>query len=204
VSETSAALGFRAHSGWAAMVALSGPLRSPSVIDRRRVELADRAVAGFPQPYHAAEPLEFEAAERLIGRCVESAGMLAREAMDEIVQDLRGVGYQVRGAGLLLASGRPLPPLAGILASHALIHSAEGELFRDAITNACRHGSLPVTKVKEKEAFARAEEILSLSADAIQRHLLEIGRAIGPPWRQDEKLAALAAWLALVGAQVAH
>jgi len=46
------------------------------------------------------------------------------------VADLRGKGYRPVGSALLLASGRPLPKLETILASHALIHTADGEHFR--------------------------------------------------------------------------
>ena len=34
-----AALGFRAHSGWAAMVAITGAIDSPSVMDDRVIQL---------------------------------------------------------------------------------------------------------------------------------------------------------------------
>ena len=36
-----AALGLRAHSGWAALVAVGGGPASPQVLDRRRIEMAD-------------------------------------------------------------------------------------------------------------------------------------------------------------------
>ena len=31
----------------------------------------------------------------------------------------------------------------------------------------------------------------------LQQRIGELGRSLGPPWRQDEKLASLAAWIAL-------
>ena len=46
--------GFRAHSGWAAMVAVAGTILAPLVIERRRVVIADPSMAGSKQPYHAA------------------------------------------------------------------------------------------------------------------------------------------------------
>ena len=83
-----------------------------------------------------------------------------------------------------------MPPLEKILASHPLLHTAEGELFRDALRAACRECGLPLTVVKERELFTRASE-------RIERHVAAMGKGIGPPWRQDEKFAAVAAWLAL-------
>jgi hypothetical protein len=51
----SAALGLRAHTGWAALVVVAGSKRSPAVIQRKRIELADRDVPGSMQPYHHAQ-----------------------------------------------------------------------------------------------------------------------------------------------------
>ena len=41
-----AALGLRAHSGWAALVVVAGPRSSPAVVDRRRIELIDPRFRG--------------------------------------------------------------------------------------------------------------------------------------------------------------
>jgi hypothetical protein len=180
------------------MVILGGNPNSPEVIDRRRLELADPDVPGFPQPYHAAEGLQLKQAEKLIGGCVDAAGRLARASLVKAVGELGDAGFKPVGCGLLLSSGRLPATLAGILASHTLIHSAEGELFRNALAQASRHCKLPLTTVKERELFDRAAAELDLALDDIQLHVAEMGRSIGPPWRQDEKFAALVAWLALV------
>jgi hypothetical protein len=198
-AKTKAAIGFRAHSGWAAMVAVGGDPNLPEVLDRRRVELADPAVPGFPQPYHAAEGLQLKQAEKLIGGCVDAAGRLARASLINVVDELAEAGFKPVGCGLLLSSGRLPATLAAILASHTMIHTAEGELFRDALAQASRHCKLPLTGIKERELFDRAASALDLSLDDIQLHVAEMGRSVGPPWRQDEKLAALVAWLVLAG-----
>ena len=64
-----AAIGLRAHSGWAALVALAGPAATPEVVARRRIEIADPGIRGSKQPFHAAEPLEFPDAKAYIQRC---------------------------------------------------------------------------------------------------------------------------------------
>jgi hypothetical protein len=194
---TKAAIGFRAHSGWAAMVVVTGDSRAVAVIERRRIELADPAVPGSVQPYHAAKPLELDAAVMHIERCIDQATLLAQRALGAVMNDLGKRGHAVSGCGILLASGRPLPSLAATLASHALIHTAEGELFRDALKHACEAAELPVTAVKEREAHERAAAALRISSNELQRRIAGMGRDIGPPWRQDEKLAATVAWLAL-------
>lgn len=186
---TPATIGFRAHSGWAAAVAVAGPPEAPVVVMRRRIEMREAGASGPSQPYHAAVGLDLDEAEILIADCAARATALAAAGLSGIIGDLRKLGHQTVGCGLLLGSGRALPPLAKILASHPLLHTAEGELFRDALRRASRKCRLPVTAVVER----------SLAKD-LKRQAADLGKSIGPPWRQDEKLAATVAWLALRGA----
>jgi hypothetical protein len=199
MSVTRAAVGFRAHSGWAAAVAVTGTPRAPEILDRRRIEIADPEIPGSRQPYHAAEELPFERAKRLLKGCEAGSARLARQAVGKIVEGLRANSYNVVGCGLMLASGRPLPGLESILASHALIHTADGEHFRDAIVGASEHYGLPVARVKEREVYAKAAARFRMPADELQSRVNAIGKGLGPPWTQDQKLAAVVAWLALAG-----
>jgi len=184
---------------------MAGPPRSPAapaVIDRRRIELVE---PGMPkQPYHAAEGLELKEAEELVRRCAEGARLLARQAIRAVIDALRERGHDVVGCGLLLGSDRPRTTLAATLASHTLIHTAEGELFREALTHASGHYDLPVSGVRERELYARGAAELRVPVEELERRVTELGRAIGPPWRQDEKYAALVAWLALAVAGAAR
>ena len=196
-NESAAAIGLRAHSGWAALVAVAGTPRSPEILVRRRIELADPKVPGSKQPYHAAEGEKLPKAEKIVGRCAGEARRLAGRAFDEVLAELKKSKHSVVACGLLLASGRPLPGLEAILASHALIHTADGELFRDALAAAAQERGLPVTRVREKEILSLASAGLRIPEEEIARCLKEVGRSIGAPWTQDQKLAALAAWVAV-------
>lgn len=191
------ALGFRAHSGWTIMVAVAGSLRKPVVLERRRIVTADAAIPGSKQPYHAAERLDVQKAETLIRLSRDSSTLLATGAVSAVVARLAQKGHRVIGTGILFASGRPLPDLATTLQSHALLHTAEGEFFREVLLRASEHCSLPVTRVKEREVWARGAALFRLDAADLQQQITELGRSLGPPWRQDEKLASLAAWIAL-------
>jgi hypothetical protein len=186
-----AAIGFRAHSGWAAAVALANAPGGPMVVMRRRIEMRERGASGPSQPYHAAVGLEIGEAEQLVAECARRAAAVAASGLLLMVQELWQLGHRVVGCGLLLGSGRPLPPLEKILGAHPLLHTAEGVLFREALREASAKCGLPVTAVPER-----------LLAEELKRKAADLGKAIGPPWRQDEKLAAAAAWLALGGRQV--
>ena len=194
------ALGFRAHSGWAAVVAVAGTRQSIEILDRRRIGIADPEIPGSKQPFHAAEGQTLEKAAEYLRRCEQHSKRLCQKAFREILKDLEEKDAEVAACGLLLASGRPLPGLASILASHAFIHTADGEHFRDAIRKTAEGLELPITEVREKELSARASVELRIPIQEIPLRFTELGRGIGPPWTQDQKLATLAAWLALAAA----
>jgi hypothetical protein len=190
-------IGFRVHSGWAVVVTVAGSIASPSVVDRRRIQLVDMFIYKFRQPYHTAQQMPLKEAAEFIKRVETEARDLARSGIDALQGQLTSVGHDVVGCGLLLSSGRALPVLAQILASHALIHTADGELFRDAIRDACTRCKLPVSGIKEKDLFDVAARSLRLEPAALKHRMTELGKPVGAPWSQDQKLAALAAWLNL-------
>ena len=192
-----AALGFRSHSGWAALVVVAGSPGDPVIIERRRVQIADPRIGGSLQPYHAAKEMEFADAEAFINRCGAATQRMAQKAVGEVVAELAGKGYTAAGACVLLGSGRLATGLAATLRSHPMIHTAEGDFFRDAIKTACDACGLPVIGVKEKELIRHAAAVLGVTLDHLQVRAAELGKGLGPPWRQDEKLSAIAGWLAL-------
>jgi hypothetical protein len=173
-------VGFRAHSGWAVGVVVAGSIEAPVVLERRRVVIADPEIPVSKQPFHASEALPIEQAQKLIGRCRESSIQLATKVMRELLAN-----HNLVVAAILFASGRELPDLAETLRSHALIHTAEGEFFREVLVTASESCKLPVTKVRERDIRD------------LQSKIATLGKSLGPPWTQDEKLASLAAWKAL-------
>lgn len=160
----------------------------------------DGSIPGSVQPYHAAAELGLAAAEEFLERRARQARLFARQALGAAGDELRQRGFEVVGCGILLGSGRPATTLAATLSSHLLIHTAEGEFFRDALRHACEHSKLPLTGVKERELFARGAAELGITSEELRHFVGELGRPLGPPWRQDQKYAALVAWLALAAA----
>ena len=194
-----AAVGFRVHSGWSAVVAVSLEKGAPVVLARQRVHLVETFTYEFRQPYHTAEKMLAGQAREFISRMMAEARRLAYRAIRELESRTQEQGVKLTRCGLLLASGRALPELDKILASHALIHTADGELFREGILHAIARCGLEDFRVKEKELLDRAGRTLRIKPNALMRRVTELGRSVGSPWSQDEKLATLAAWLALRG-----
>ncbi len=196
-----AALGIQMHSGWGVLVAVSGDIKSVEILDRRRIVTADPAIAGANQPYHYAAQLELAESEKYLANCTAASSRMASMAIAEVVRELEGRRYRIVGAAVLLASGRPLPPLEKILASHPLIHTAEGEFFRHAARRGCEDLQIPVTAIRERELDEQAEAAFGNEASRVSGSIASLGRSIGPPWTKDHKTAALAAALILAGAQ---
>jgi len=191
------AFGVRAHSGWAALVVVAGTAADPEIADRRRIELV---APGDPnQPYHAAEELGLEEARKLLTRLERGSERLAAKAIREVAEESRGRSRELAAGGLLLASGRPLPALSDVLASHALIHTADGEHYRRALRDAAASLRVPLLELKEKDVWPRASKRLGRSPDRLRREVDALGKPLGPPWTADQKLAALIAWTALAG-----
>ena len=197
--KSEAAVGFRAHSGWSTVVVLGGSTRSPAVVDRRRIEIANPKVEGSKQPYHSAEYLSRSKAEAFVKKCIQETKRLTESAIREILERTDGSGFRIVRSGIVLGSLPSTPDLAAAFASHAMAHAAEGEMFRNAITNACKARGLQIGGLRERELFTRGAPDLGLPVAQLQNRLTELGEAVGPPWRQDEKHAALVAWLALAG-----
>jgi hypothetical protein len=191
-----AAIGFCMHSGWGALVAVSND-RALEVIDRRHIVVAEASVPGSKQPYHHAENLELKEAEEYIARCSAASRQLASAAIYEIRSKLDRSEYRIEGSAILMAAGRTLPSLEKILASHALIHAAEGEFFREVVHQACKDRGIAVTRLRERELEDRTNQTFGNRARQVKQRISGFGKHLGPPWTQDEKIAALGAALIL-------
>jgi hypothetical protein len=88
-----------------------------------------------------------------------------------------------------------------IRASHALIHTAEGEFFRNAVRKACERLKISVTAIRERELDERAKTTFGNAVSRVRRRISSLGSSIGPPWTKDHKVAALAASMILAGAE---
>jgi len=187
-------VGFKTHSGWAALVAIGSSDDEPRVIERRRIELTDPdTLAWAKQPYHAAHDLPPREARELVDRGVEAAHRVALKELRALSERWRNGGHDVIGCGIL--SGPPLPDWTTdqILAVHIRMHKAEGALFPAALAHAANTCHLN-RMIISQGALNAPDESLDF-ADAKQ--LDAIGKAVGPPWGADQKCAALAAMIVL-------
>jgi hypothetical protein len=196
-----AALGFRVHSGWTSLIALALEKNQPIILIRQRPHLVATFSYTFRQPYHTAEKMNLDEAKTFLDQQRREARQLALVAIRSAQTEAAQQGYKLTRAALLLASGRSLPELPKILASHSIIHTADGEFFREALLHACAQCDLALTTVKERELLATASSALRKKPAALTTFITALGKPLGSPWTQDEKFAALGAWLALAASR---
>lgn len=194
-----AAIGFSSHLGWAAAVAVAGTKSAPRFVLRQRVLLSNK-VHESHEPYHKAALVrdDLPRSKEIVRRGRRAIEACARSEVAQMTRNLEKDGHRVVGAGVLQAGGREMK-FESILASHVMVHTAEGALMREALAKAFSRNDLPVLAIKERELFARASERLKLSEKLLRNKVNELGTGIEPPWGSDQKNAALIAWLALCG-----
>ena len=196
---SAAALGFAPHSGWSVLVAL-GLDRSdarPRLLARERIELSGPEDPASKQPYHAVENLPVEEAARKLASLRADAERRAYDALVRVLATLAEGERRMVGVGILDSAGRRGASLEATLASHALIHTADGDHFRNAIAAAAERSGFRVMRVRAREVEEQASAAIGQLPEALRETLQALRREAGPPWAADQKAAALLAWLVL-------
>jgi hypothetical protein len=184
------AIGFRVRSGRAVAVLLEGGA-SPSVLDRRVVDLSDPDVTGTIQPYHAAlrdhKLANLGEAERLAALVREASA----RSIASLLREHARVGRQPGAAALVVGS---LVDPATIANEHMRAHALEGALFRTVLADALASHGIVADAILEKDVYGSAAAAVSLPESEVRRRVAAMKPASPGPWRADEKLAAAAAW----------
>jgi hypothetical protein len=178
-------------------VAVGGSRRAPVIVHRERVELLDGSLPR--QPYHVAaeDGLSLIEGADLISRVEQAAATAATHATEAIVATLTESGHSIVGVGLA-AGGRRIPAeLPRILASHTLLHAAEGDLYEQAVIEGCVRADLPYVTLAPKTILDDAASQLAVTPADLGASLTAAGKVAGVPWRKDHREAAAAAMVAL-------
>jgi hypothetical protein len=161
------ALGLSVHTGWGVAVVVAGTLECPHILTQARITV-------LPEPdrfcYHRAAAMPRAAAESWLAERKRVAIEHARSALVPLLSQ------DVVVAAIVATEGPP-GPLERMLASHPRWHAAETLFYRDVFRAAL---SIDVRLVTPR------------SLDPSR-----VGKLAPAPWGRDQKLAALAAWMAL-------
>jgi hypothetical protein len=191
-----AAIGCRAHTGWAALVVVAGGFAQPEVLLRGRAELDDPTGRVRKNVYQASRALEPAEAAAQVGAAERIGAERAAGALERTVRDAGHDGALVRACAVVVGafSGARLE---SILASHALAHAAEGRLYQDALLQGAASRGLDAVAIPKRSIWEQGESALGPAEDELRQWIDRLRREVGPPWAEDQKLAALAAWIAL-------
>jgi hypothetical protein len=189
-----AGLGFRVKSGWAMAVLLTGPATAPKLIQCRAVLLSDPKIPQSKQPHHAALELPEKEAKAVVRELTKAVADAARKSVRELLKEASDLEYEIRGAGLVVGS---LVDPSTLHNDHIRAHGLEGRLFRIALEDALRKHEISCNVLLEKTAYTTASPALRKSTEEAKKWIAGMREAHEGSWRAEEKLAALAAWVAL-------
>jgi len=193
--EACIALGLRARTGSAALIALGGEGRAPRVVAKSRIVMATTFETGAV--YHAAQELPLAAAAAHVERSERRFQELAVKALEEVRKEL-GPGVHFIGSALVSAAAKPMLPLEEIVRAHPRVHAAEVELYKRIVERALAAVGLSVQRIAPTQLVPRVKQATRLPPVEVERILAAMGKASGPPWTKEQKECALAAW-ALLG-----
>jgi hypothetical protein len=192
------ALGFRAQRGGAVVVAVDAEgLRV--VINAFLATAAEGDRLAF-EPYNVAYEMAAGGGVRpaIAEAVAEGRGRqeaMAAEGLADLIARLRGEGFEPATAALLVnRAGWMSDLLAHALSAPEHPAVIEGLAVREALRFAFRQRGLAIVEIDEKTLPETANAVLPANVD---RTLAELGATAGRPWRKEQKLACLAAWVAL-------
>ena len=188
-----AALGFRVKSGSAVAVLMRGSVRSLHLCDSCVINLSDPCDPATRQPYHAAMGL-LETNATKLKRWTQSVRRTTDQSVVDLLQRYIDDDYKIRFAGLVVGSMIDPDSIAN---SHIRAHALEGRLFRTTLAAALQSRRIRCAGFTERGAYATLAKALGKSSTQIKYTVTRLGDSANGAWRAEQKLAALAAWLAL-------
>ena len=197
------ALGFRAGKGGSVVVGVALERREPRIVLSTHLATAAEGDRLSLEPYHVAFEImqsggaSTEAAVSVTeGR--KRQDKLAVKHLNTLSRQLEKTGYKPVIAALLVnRAGWITDLLQYSLGAPEHPPVAEGLAVRDALRFAFRKSELEIAEMDEKLLPETASKALDLSPASIDARLGVLGIAAGKPWRKEQKLACLAAWLAI-------
>lgn len=200
-------LGLHAGHGGAVVVGVAGTGDEPRLVLSSFLATAAEGDRLSREPYHVAAEMERGPDGRASAQAVAAIAegrrrqeQLAAMGLGDLARKLRQDGYEPIVAALLVNRAEWITDLVQYSLSwreHAPV--AEGLAVRHALRFALQHCHVEFADVDEKSLRQVASSTLQKSSAQIDQFLKTLGAAAGRPWRKEQKLACLAAWLCVAG-----
>ncbi len=199
-----AAVGIFTHMGWVTAVTTVKRDGFIRVVRTDRINTGDTLDRETTEPYHEAggfqgldrvpPPIDPQA---VIQRGVKKQQRITHRNFRRLLGDMVELGFEITDAAILAGRGRSAASLDKVLASHTQIHIAEGNAVRQAVDASFKKLDVKVTWLDQKGLFETANKVLALEEDQLMNRLRSIKPEIVSPWRKEEKLCAIAAWVSV-------
>ena len=198
-------LGLRALKGGASVVGVAIEGGEPRVVLSAFLATGAEGDRLSLEPYTVAAELKRDPQGRpsaeaaaIVAEGHRRQDQLAAQGLQAIVQRLREAGAQPVVAALLVnRAGWVTDLLEYSAAWPEHVPVAEGLAVRDALRFALKQCRVKVAELDEKSLPDLVAKTLGRPPKAIDACLKALGATAGRPWRKEQKLACLAAWLAL-------
>jgi hypothetical protein len=187
-------IGFRVKSGYAIAVVVDGTAAQPRALAREIVELSDPNVPETRQPHHDGRGVEMED-RREIARRTKIIERCANNSVTSLLNRSARLSTAPPDRAALVVGSVIDPETVGN--PHIRAHAYEGQVFRTVLEAALRANRVGCDVIVEKQLATKASAALGRTDLQIQRVMADFGKALGRPWRTEEKAAATAAWMQL-------
>lgn len=203
---TAAALGLRAVRGGAVVVAIRSGADGPRLVLSTFLATSAPGDRLSLEPFQVAQEMARDAPGQAPANAVAAGrrrqNALATQALEDILARLGAEGFRPGAAALLINRAGWVSDLLSYglsMPEHAAV--AEGLAVRDALRAALAAAGLRTIEMDEKSLHETALERLSLHPADLENQMKALGAAAGRPWRKEQKLACIAAWLATTPAR---
>ena len=199
------ALGLRASKGGAVAVGIRVEEGEPRVLLSTFLKTSSDGDRLSLEPYRVA----FEMASGSQGASAQVVAavaegrrrqdQLAAKVLEDIIREQEKAGRAPIITALLVNRAgwiNDLLKYSLAFADHVAV--AEGLAVREALRFAIRQCGIDAVELDEKSLPEVAAETLRISTEEIDARLKMLGMTAGKPWRKEQKLACLAAWVAIL------
>ena len=202
---TDIGLGFRAGRGGSVVVGVSVKGREPRIVLSGFLPTAAEGDRIALEPYHVAAGMARGPKGQVSAEAVAAVAegrkrqdRMAADGLAAIIRALRKEKYRPVVAALLVnRAGWITDLLEYSLFAPEHPPVAEGLAVRDALRSALGRSGIKLVEMDEKSLPEAASKALRLSTADMDLRLKGLGAAAGKPWRKEQKLACLSAWLAV-------
>jgi hypothetical protein len=183
-----AAIGLKTKTGRAIAVVLAGSADNPEFVCREELRLYDENVSDSIQPYHQVMEMPWSDWDAALEPKIAAIDNIANSALGTFIEAMRSRKLRIACVVVIGPDDRKLERIGN---PHIRAHAGEGVLYRAVMERAAKKHRIPT------RTFADPEDALGRPSREVKKVLTRLGEAAGPPWRSEEKSAAMAAWIAL-------